>query len=95
MIKSLYIKNFAIIKELDISFNSGFTVITGETGSGKTLILKAISIALGGNCDRSMVRHGSKSAIFEIAYDQSIVRRIIRHEGPSSSYFNDEPISLK
>jgi len=95
MIKNLYIKNFAIIKELDISFNDGLTAITGETGSGKTLILKAISIAFGANCDRNMVRHGSKSAIIELFYDDNIIRRIIRCEGPSSSYLNDKPITLK
>ena len=77
MIKNLYIKNFAIIKELDLSFNDGLTAITGETGSGKTLILKAISIAFGASCDRNMVRHGSKSAIIEVVYDQNIIRRII------------------
>ena len=95
MIKNLYIKNFAIIKELDLSFNDGLTVITGETGSGKTLILKALSIAFGGSCDRNMVRHGSKSAIIEVVYDQNVIRRIIRYEGPSSSYLNDKPITLK
>ena len=95
MINSLYIKNFAIIKELEVSFNDGLTVITGETGSGKTLILKAISIAFGGACDRNMVKHGAKSAIIEVFYNQNVIRRIIRYEGPSSSYLNEKPITVK
>ena len=95
MIKSIYIRDFAIIKELEVSFNDGLTIITGETGSGKTLLLKALSIAFGASCDRNMVRYGCRRAIIEVIYDQSIIRRIIRDEGPSSSYLNDKPITLK
>ena len=47
MIKSVYIKDFAIIKELEISLNPGLTVITGETGSGKSILLSAIAISAG------------------------------------------------
>ena len=95
MIRRLYIRDFAIIKELELNFNAGMTVITGETGSGKTLIIKAISIAFGAKCNRSMIRHGSQNMIIEICYDENIIRRIIRKEGPSNSYFNEEPITIK
>ena len=47
MISSLRIENFALIDEVTIRFNSGFTVITGETGSGKSILLNAISLILG------------------------------------------------
>ena len=47
MIDKIYIKDFAIIRELDLPLMNGFTVITGETGAGKSLIVKALSIALG------------------------------------------------
>ena len=47
MIDKIYIKDFAIVRELELSFLDGFTVITGETGAGKSLIVKALSLALG------------------------------------------------
>ena len=47
MLTSLYIKNLAIIDELTISFSSGLNIITGETGAGKTLIIKAIQLLMG------------------------------------------------
>lgn len=56
MISSLYIKNYALIKELNIQFNDGFTSITGETGAGKSIFVGALSLILGG-------RHGSSSLL--------------------------------
>ena len=47
MLKQLYINNFTLIEELDICFNSGFSVITGETGAGKSIILGALGLLLG------------------------------------------------
>lgn len=47
MIKSLHISNYALIDELDIEFDSGFNIITGETGAGKSIILGALSLLLG------------------------------------------------
>ena len=47
MIKKLFIKDFAIIRELDIPLKNGLTVITGETGAGKSILLKALGFALG------------------------------------------------
>lgn len=61
----LYIKNFAIIEELEIDFKSGFTVITGETGAGKSIIINALNLTLGEQADISMIRSGSKSALIE------------------------------
>ena len=57
MIKELNIKNFAIIDSLNVKFNEGFNVITGETGAGKTLIIKAIDILLGGKINKKMIRN--------------------------------------
>ena len=47
MINKIYIKDYAIVRELELSFLNGFTVLTGETGAGKSLIVKALSLALG------------------------------------------------
>lgn len=62
MLHSLNLHNFALIDELDISFDKGFNVITGETGAGKSLILEALSLCTGGRADSGMVRHGQPSA---------------------------------
>ena len=60
MLKQLYIKNFTLIDELDISFNLGFSVITGETGAGKSIILGAIGLLLGNRADTRQVKAGTE-----------------------------------
>ena len=55
MLKQLYIKNFTLIDELNIAFNSGFSVITGETGAGKSIILGAINLLLGQRADTKFI----------------------------------------
>jgi len=56
MIKSLHIANYALISELDIEFSPGFNIITGETGAGKSIILGALSLLLGGRAMRDVNR---------------------------------------
>ena len=51
MIKSLHISNYALIEVLDIQFHPGFNIITGETGAGKSIILGALSLLMGGRAD--------------------------------------------
>ena len=55
MIKQLYIQNFTLIDELNIDFHSGFSVITGETGAGKSIILGAIGLLLGNRADMKQI----------------------------------------
>ena len=62
MIEQLNIKDYAIIEELDLELYPGLTVITGETGSGKTILLEALAVSLGSRADRVMVRHGAERA---------------------------------
>ena len=69
MLKQLYIKNFTLIDELDISFNSGFSVITGETGAGKSIILGAIGLLLGNRADTRQVKAGTERCIVEAHFD--------------------------
>ena len=65
MLRSLYIQNYALIEQLDIDFESGFSVITGETGAGKSIILGAIGLLLGQRADTKSIRIGAKKCIIE------------------------------
>ena len=65
MISNLYISNYALIKELDISFSQGFTTITGETGAGKSILLGALSLILGERADTQVLRDESKKCVVE------------------------------
>jgi len=69
MLKSLNIKNYAIINELNIDFDAGFSVFTGETGAGKSIIIGAINYLLGGKADSSIIRSGQDKAIIEGIFD--------------------------
>ncbi|MDR1814899.1 MAG: DNA repair protein RecN [Tannerella sp.] len=71
MLKSLVIRNYVLIDELDISFDNGFSVITGETGAGKSIILGALSLALGERADSSSIRSGSDKCVIEATFDVS------------------------
>jgi DNA repair protein RecN (Recombination protein N) len=62
MMLSLSIRDFVLISRLDLSPGEGFTALTGETGAGKSIILDALSLALGGQADRSVIRHGAAQA---------------------------------
>ena len=62
MIESLHVRTYVLIDELDLSFNPSFIVLTGETGSGKSIILGALSLLLGAKADKSDVREGKKEA---------------------------------
>ena len=65
MLLQLKIKNFAIIDDLEVNFKEGMTVLTGETGAGKSLIIDSISLLLGQRADSDMIRYGAKEARIE------------------------------
>ena len=71
MFKSLSINNYALIDRLDISVEPGFTVITGETGAGKSIMLGALGILLGGRAEARAVRTGAAKCVVEAAFDVS------------------------
>lgn len=71
MLKQLYIKNFTLIDELDIGFQPGFSVMTGETGAGKSIILGAIGLLLGNRADAKLVKSGEARCIIEAHFDVS------------------------
>lgn len=71
MLKHLYIKNFTLIDQLDIEFRPGFSVITGETGAGKSIILGAIGLLLGNRADSKLIKQGEKKCTIEAHFDLS------------------------
>ncbi len=71
MLKQLYIKNFTLIDELDIELRPGFSVITGETGAGKSIILGAIGLLLGQRADSKTIKQGTDRCIIEAHFDLS------------------------
>ena len=71
MLKQLYIKNYTLIDELDIPFHPGFSVITGETGAGKSIILGALSLLLGQRADSKTIKQGADRCVIEARFDLS------------------------
>ena len=71
MLNSLFIQNFVLIDNLDIHFDKGFSVITGETGAGKSIILGALSLVLGQRADGKSIKKGSEKCVIEAMFDIS------------------------
>ncbi|NQZ03716.1 DNA repair protein RecN [Idiomarina sp.] len=84
MLTELHIRNFAIVKQLDIEFKNGMTAITGETGAGKSIALDALGLCLGGRADANWVRPGCDktdiSARFTITHESPAHRWLINNE---------------
>src|SRR6266850_2230116 len=76
MLKDLQIRNFALIDELELRFEPGFNVITGETGAGKTILMAALELAVGGKASADVIRTGAEEA----AIDASLIRVYGQHE---------------
>ena len=73
MLQSITINNYTLVDTLDIEFLSGTTAITGETGAGKSLILDALSMALGDRADTSTIRQGKDRAQITASFDISTI----------------------
>ena len=84
MLSHLSIRDIVLIERLDIDFASGLSVLTGETGAGKSILLDSLSLALGARGDASMVRHGAQqgqvTAVFDVPMDHP-VRALLRENG--------------
>lgn len=98
MIDRIIIDNFATIEHLSLDPGTGFNVITGETGAGKSVLVTAVSTVLGGRADTSMVRTGADRAFIQIAGtkagEELIISREIMAGGKSVSKLNGEMVTL-
>ncbi len=86
MLTELHIRDFAIIDELRLSFSPGFVALTGETGAGKSIIIDAVSLVLGGRADPTFVRAGAEQALVEAVFrldpaHQAAIHPILEREG--------------
>ena len=72
MLSLLRIQNFALIDQLELSFGKGLNVLTGETGAGKSIVLDAIDIVLGGKVTNRLIRQGSRQASIEATFQTNI-----------------------
>lgn len=69
MLRSLHVKNLALIEEIEVEFGEGLNILTGETGAGKSIILGSVNLALGGKYTKDMIRKGAEYGFVEIAFD--------------------------
>ena len=98
MINHISIKNFAILENTEIDFRDGLNIITGETGSGKSIVIEAISLALGSRADSSYVRSGAAKAVIQLAGtlndEEFVITREISSAGKNLCRINGEIVTL-
>ncbi|MEG6615916.1 DNA repair protein RecN [Peptococcaceae bacterium 1198_IL3148] len=79
MLRSLYIKNFALIDDITVEFGPGLNILTGETGAGKSILLDALQVALGGRASAEYIRAGEEKAVIQAAFEvetESLLSRL-------------------
>jgi len=115
MLTALAIRDVVLIEALDLEFGPGLGTLTGETGAGKSILLDALSLALGVRADSGLVRNGAAQAVVTASFDlppehpamlllgengldaeageQLVIRRIVKSDGGSRAFVNDQPAS--
>ena len=98
MINHLSIKNFAIIEDAEINFNKGLNIITGESGSGKSIVLEAMSLALGCRADSSYIRRGAEKAVIQMVaeylHTDYVITRELTTNGKNICKINGDIVTL-
>lgn len=98
MIDHISIKNFAIIENSEVSFEDGLNIITGETGSGKSIAVEAVSLALGARADTSTIRTGTDKAVVELLGsldgEEIVIRREVSSSGKNICKLNGQLVTL-
>lgn len=103
MLTHLHIRNYALISHLDIDFQEGFSIMTGETGAGKSIILGALNLVMGARADIKAITEGEERCIIEATFShlpsdsdspqEIIIRRELSANGRSRSFVNDEVVT--
>lgn len=109
MLVHLHIRNYALISHLDIDFHEGFSVMTGETGAGKSIILGALNLVMGARADTKTITEGEERCVIEATFEakgerleargneakgrEVIIRRELNQNGRSRSFVNDEVVT--
>ena len=98
MINHISIKNFAIIENTEVDFEDGLNIITGETGSGKSIVIEAISLALGSRADTSAIRTGADKAVVQLLGsldgEEILITREVSAAGKNLCKLNGELVTL-
>src|SRR5262245_25854825 len=94
MLRFLRVRRLAVIDSVDVEFEPGLNVLTGETGAGKSILVEAVGLLLGGRASGDLVRTGedaaSIEAIFESGGEELLVRREITQQGRSRAFVNGQ-----
>lgn len=93
MLQHLHIQNYALISHLDIDFENGFSVLTGETGAGKSIILGALALVMGARADLKTITEGEERCVIEADFGEYLIRRELNRNGRSRSLVNDEVVT--
>jgi DNA repair protein RecN (Recombination protein N) len=92
MLHELAVRDLGVIGELTLVLGPGMTAVTGETGAGKTLVVEAIELLMGGRADPAMVRHGAAEAVVEGRFvvdgEEIVLRRVVPRDGRSRAYLD-------
>ena len=94
MLHRLTVSNLAVVEKAEAEFAPGLNVLTGETGAGKSVLMGALGLVLGGRADASVVRDGAKEAEVEADFGETVIRRTVTREGRSRAWVNDESVSI-
>ena len=94
MLHRLIVSNLAVVEKAEAEFAPGLNVLTGETGAGKSVLMGALGLVLGGRADASVVRDGAKEAEVEADFGEAVIRRTVTREGRSRAWVNDESVSV-
>ena len=94
MLRFLSVRNLAVIDRVEVEFDSGLTVLTGETGAGKSVLIEAIDLLVGGRASADLVRTGEDQATVQAIFDtrdgrEVIIRREVSSQGRSRGFIDD------
>ena len=97
MLRRLHISNYALIEQLDIDFSDGFSVITGETGAGKSIMMGALALLLGARADAKVIKLGASKCCVEAEFEVAKlnIASLFEATGKSRAFVNDSPVTLQ